>query len=103
MYAVPKSNDPALLAYVEERIRQVERFFGRVLDAHVVVRKEAGRGKAGTVAEIRILIPGTVVFVREVGQTVEGSIERAVQALKNQLINYRKRRSARRRKSGRVG
>lgn len=88
--------DPQLLAFIEDKLRQIERFFGRVIEAQVVLRGNPVQESAGAVAEIRITLPGSVLFVREVGQTIENSIERATLALKRQLVKYKDRRKARR-------
>lgn len=88
--------DPQILARIEEKLKQVERFIDSVIDAHVVFRQPERENKKGAFTEIRLTLPDSIVFVREFGHTIESSLEEAMRSLKRQLLKYRMRKRARR-------
>lgn len=88
--------DQNLLSFIEGELAKLERFFDRIIDADVVLKIETSGALRHKIAEIRVTLPGSVLFVRECSQTFEASIDSAASALKRQLVRYKDRRRGKR-------
>lgn len=88
--------DSKLITFVEKKLAKLERFFGGIIDANVVLKLENNTGKIkGKVTEVKMILPGCVLYVKETSQTFESSVDGAVFALSNQLSKYKYRRMRR--------
>ena len=89
--AVHFSADKKLIEFIERRMEKLDQFFDRILSAEVILKLEnSGRIKS-KIAEIKLNIPGTVLFVKENAMSFEASIDSAIMALRKQLIKYKER------------
>lgn len=89
------SADRKLLQFIEARLQKLELFFDRIIAADVVLKLENSGQIKDKIAEIRLKIPGGVLFVKDTQKTFEASIDCAAEALKRQLIKYKERTRSR--------
>lgn len=83
--------DQKLLSFIEEHLQKLEHFFDRIHGASVVLRLEKTGRIQDKITEISLKVPGTVIFVKETSKTFEKACEKAINALKRQLIRYKER------------
>ncbi len=89
--------DNSLLSFVERKMKKLERFFGEIIDANVVLKLGNNAGKVrDKVTEVKMNLPGCVLYVKQTSNTFEGSVDGAIFALSSQLAK-RKSRSRNRR------
>ena len=89
--------DSNLLSFVERKMGKLERFFGGIIDANIVLKLENNAGKIrDKVTEVKMNLPGCVLYVRESSKTFEGSVDGAIYALSSQLSKYKYRVSRKR-------
>lgn len=91
--AVHFSADRKLLDFIEKKLAKLNVFFDRIQAADVILRLENSGKIKSKVAEIKVSLPGTVLFVKEQSKSFEASIDHAINALKKQLIRYKEKMS----------
>lgn len=85
------SADQKLLQFIEARLQKLELFFDRIITAEVTLKLENSGQIKDKIAEIRLKIPGGVLFVKDSQKTFEASVDSATEALKRQLIRFKER------------
>ncbi len=85
------SADKKLLIFIEKKLEKLNQYFDRILSADVILKLENTGQIKGKIAEIKLSIPGTVLFVKENAISFEASVDSAIEALKRQLIRYKER------------
>lgn len=83
--------DQKLVDYIEKKLNKMDQFFDRIIDAKVILKLENSGQVRDKVAEVKLSVPGDVIFIKETGKTFEASIDQASSTLKRQLIRYKER------------
>lgn len=83
--------DEKLLAYIEKKLSKLDSFFDRIIDANVKLKLENSGQVRDKVAEVKIQVPGSTLFVSETNKTFEASIDLATDNLKRQLKKYKEK------------
>ncbi len=85
------SADSKLIQFIEEKLAKLEVFFDRIIEATVTLKLENTGQIKDKIVEVRLAIPGSVLFVKETNKSFEASVDSAASALKRQLIKYKER------------
>lgn len=85
------SADAKLLSFIEKKLSKLDHFFDRIVSANVTLKLENSGQVKDKVAEIRINIPGAVLYVKEINKSFEASIDSAISSLKRQILKYKER------------
>ncbi len=83
--------DKKLIAFIQKKLSKLDQFFDRILSADVILKLENSGQIKDKIAEVRIKIPGSVLYVKETSKTFEASIDSATDALKRQLLRYKEK------------
>ena len=89
--AVQFKADQKLLDFIEKKLGKMDQYFDRILEARVTLKLENSGQIKDKVAEVRLNVPGEILFAKETNRTFEASINSAADALKRQLIKYKER------------
>ncbi len=84
--------DHQLLDIVEKKIRKLERFFEKIVEATVTLKLEQTGFIRNRIAEVKLFLPDSVLFVRVYSKSFEASVDSALISLKKQLMRYKKKR-----------
>lgn len=87
------SADYKLLEFIESKLQKLEQFFDRIISADVILKLENSGQIKDKITEIRLKIPGGVLFVKGTQKSFEAAVDSAVEALKRQLIRHKERGS----------
>lgn len=87
------SADQKLIEFIEKKLGKLTQLFDRIIDADVVLKLENSGQIRDKVAEVKITLPGSVLYVKESNKSFEASIDSATATLKRQLIKYKERNS----------
>ena len=87
------SADKNLIMFIEKKLGKLAELFDRIIDADVVLKLENSGQIKDKVAEVKITLPGSVLYVKESNKSFEASIDSATSTLKRQLIKYKERNS----------
>jgi putative sigma-54 modulation protein len=83
--------DQKLLRFIEGKLSKMDQFFDRIIDARVVLKLENSGQIKDKIAEVRLSVPGHILFASSTKKTFEASVGEAAQALKRQLVKYKER------------
>jgi len=89
--AIHFSADVKLLNSIDQKLRKLEHFFDKIIDARVILKLENSGQVKDKIAEIKLYIPNGVIFIKESSKTFEEAFDRAIMALKRQLIRHKEK------------
>ena len=81
--------DQKLLAYVEEKVAKLSRYFDGILESEVYLKLDKSATHENKVAEIKVHIPGNDLFVKKQSETFESAIDQAIEALSIQVKKHK--------------
>lgn len=91
--AIHFSADAKLLASIEKKISRLVRFFENISDVKVILKLENSGQVREKIAEIKLVIPNGIIFIKETSKTFEAAIDAAVLVLKRQLVKHKERKT----------
>jgi putative sigma-54 modulation protein len=78
--------DTRLLAFVEDRVQRLSRYFGQILEVEVYLRLQHTGGKVqDKIAEIKLHLPGSIIIDKKISSSFENAILVSVDSLKRQV------------------
>ena len=83
--------DAKLLEFINKKLAKLEQFFDKIIETKVILKLENSGKVRDKITEIKLSIPGSVLFVKETNKTFEAAIDKAIDTLKRQLIRYKER------------
>lgn len=89
------STNVELVASVEQKISKLQLFFNHIKEVRVVLTdKMAAESKNERTAEIQIHVPNGIIFIKESSKSFDVALDKALVALKWQLLKYKSKRFA---------
>lgn len=89
--AIHFSADVKLLVAIENKLQKLEHFFDNIIEAKVILKLENSGAIREKITEIRLNLPNGVIFIKETSRTFEAALDKAIVALKRQLIKYKEK------------
>lgn len=89
--AVQFKADIKLVDFIEKKLSKLDQYFDHILEAQVVLKLENSGQVRDKIAEIRLNVPGEVIFAKESSKTFEAAVDEAADALKRQLIKHKEK------------
>lgn len=87
--AVQFKADIKLIEFIEDKLNKLEQFFDRIIDAKVSLRLENSGKVKDKVVEVRVNVPGDLLFAKATDKTFEAATDEVTQALEKQLKKYK--------------
>jgi len=81
--------DQKLLLYIEEKISTLEHYYHKIIQANVVLKLENTGQIKGKTVEIKLQIPGEVIFMSERKLKFEAALDALVEKLKRKIIKHK--------------
>lgn len=84
--------DNKLVAYIEQKLSRLNRYFEKAIqaDVHLKLQDTGGRIREKQV-EIRLHIPGNDLIDKKNGKTFETALMSSVESLKRQLVRHKEK------------
>lgn len=89
--AVQFKADEKLLEFIEKKLSKLETFFDRIIEVNVILKLENAGQVKDKIAEVKVSVPGEVLFAKEVHKTFEGAIEGVLDTMKRQIQKYKEK------------
>jgi putative sigma-54 modulation protein len=89
--AVHFKADKKLLDFIKEKMDRLIQVYDGVIDGEVFLRLDNSDNRENKIAEIRVNIPGSNLYVKKQSATFEESTDNAVEALRRQLRKYKEK------------
>lgn len=88
--------DAKLLAYVENKLSKLNRFFDKVIEAEVYLKLQPTSNKIQEkIAEVRIHVPGQTLFKKSKSLTFEEAMNNSINSLERQVKRFKQKRRGR--------
>ncbi|MDW7690686.1 ribosome-associated translation inhibitor RaiA [Flammeovirgaceae bacterium SG7u.111] len=92
MHSVHFTADQSLLDFIQKKANKLDTFFDRIQDGEVFLRIEKGsHSRENKVIEIKLNIPGTTLFSKELSTSFEAATDAAVESLRRQLKKHKEK------------
>ncbi len=92
MQSVHFNADKKLLAFIQHKADKLDTFYDRIIDGEVVMRINNDMGKENKIVEVKVRIPGTMLFSKMQAATFEEATDMAISAVKGQLQKNKEKR-----------
>lgn len=84
--------DKKLLDFIQERVSKLSHFYDRIIGGEVYLKVDKPNAHENKVTEIKLSIPGKVLFASEKRKSFEEATDIAVEALRKQIKKYKGKR-----------
>lgn len=89
------SADAQLISVVEQKVSRLQHFFNLITEVKVVLKPDDNSDtQKRRIAEIKLHLPNGIIFIKESSKTFEMALDKALLALKLQLMRYRLKRQS---------
>ena len=86
--------DTKLVDYIQKKLDKLDTFTDRIVDGEVFLRlHKDSESKENKVVEVRVNIPGTQLFAKEIAASFEAAADQALEALKTQVKRYKDKKA----------
>jgi putative sigma-54 modulation protein len=89
--AVHFKADKKLLDFIKEKMDKLIQVYDGVIDGEVFLRVDNTDNRENKIAEIRVNIPGSNLYVKKQSNTFEESTDSAVESMRRQLKRYKEK------------
>ena len=90
VHAIHFNADRKLLDSIQAKLNKLDTFYDRITGGEVFLKIPAGIGKMREkLLEIKIVVPGAVLFVKEVARTFEEALDLALRAIVEQIKRFK--------------
>lgn len=86
--------DQKLIDFIQKKANKLETFYDRIIDGEVFLKLEPGDANENKTVEIKLNIPGNQLFAKEQEDSFEAAADKAVNALKKQLLKHKEKNSS---------
>ncbi|MCB0704499.1 MAG: ribosome-associated translation inhibitor RaiA [Saprospiraceae bacterium] len=83
--------DQKLLEFIDRKIAKLDTFFDRIIEVEVILKLENSGQVRDKVVEVKVHVPGDILFVSETDKAFEAAVELAVDSLKRQLKRHKEK------------
>jgi putative sigma-54 modulation protein len=88
--AVQFTIDVKLEEYIKVRLDKLTTYYDKIQEAEVFLRLEnQGAAVKDKVAEIKLIVPGSILFAKETDKNFEKALDDVVEDLRTQLVKYK--------------
>jgi len=85
MHSIHLDADQKLIAFIQKKADKLDTFYGRIIDGEVTMRINKDETQENKLVELKVRIPGQLLFVSENARTFEEATDLAVDAMSKQL------------------
>ncbi len=91
MHSIHFDADKKLLDLLQKKVSKLETFYDRIVDGEVILKLDKNEERENKVIEIKLFIPGNMLFAKEQSKTFEAAVDVAVETMKRQLKKYKEK------------
>jgi putative sigma-54 modulation protein len=83
--------DQKLLDFVNDKVSKLQQFFDGIVAIEVYMKQDNNSEGDNKIAEIRVFIPGSDLFVKKHGRSFEEAVDQVMDALKRQVQKHKEK------------
>jgi putative sigma-54 modulation protein len=95
MHAVKFTADQSLLDFIQAKLDKLDTFHDRIIGGEVFLRLDGADSNKvkEKIVEVRLLLPGKELFVKEHDKSFESATDRVMDVLKDKLVRFKLKRN----------
>jgi len=86
--------DQKLLEFIEKKMNKLETFYDKILNINVILKLENSGQVRDKVAEVKLQVPGDIIFCKQSDKTFESAIDHVAECLKKGVIKHKEKLAA---------
>lgn len=94
--------DKKLLDFIQKKVNKLDQFCDKIISGEVYLRLENVEDEANKVVEIKCIIPGNQLFVKEKCKSFEEATDAAIESLRKQIERYKQKKAAASEKAAKI-
>ena len=83
--------DTKLLEFINKKVSRIENFFDKIIGTEVYLKLEGNNTVHDKIAEIKVSIPGKVLFSEERSKVFEESVDSAMESILKQIKRHKEK------------
>jgi putative sigma-54 modulation protein len=91
VHAVNFTIDKKLIAFIEEKVSKLEKFYDRMVDADAYLKVENTSEKENKIVELKIHVPGDEFLVKKMSKSFEEAVDLATESLERLLLKRKEK------------
>ncbi len=92
MQSVHFDADQKLLSFIQKKADKLDTFFDKIIDGEVVMKVTPDESKINKLIEVKLRIPGILLFAKHQGKTFEEATDLAMETMKSQLRKHKEKK-----------
>ncbi len=95
MHAVRFTADQSLLDFIQAKLDKLDTFHDHIISAEVFLKLEGADSNKvkEKIVEVRLMLPGKELFVKEHDKSFESATDRVLDVLKDKLVRFKQKRN----------
>ena len=81
--------DRKLLDFIQKKVDKLEQFFDQIISGEVYLKLENVEDEENKITEIKLGVPGGVLFAKEQCKSFEEATDLAIESLKKQITKHK--------------
>lgn len=81
--------DKKLLAFIQKKADKLDQFFDKIISAEVYLKLEKAEDELNKIVEIKLGLPGNMLFAKQQCKTFEEAADLAVESLRRQVDKHK--------------
>ncbi|WDF54479.1 ribosome hibernation-promoting factor, HPF/YfiA family [Mucilaginibacter sp. KACC 22063] len=86
--------DKKLLDFIQKKADKLDQFYDKIISGEVYLKLENVEDESNKVVEIKCIIPGSQLFVKEKCKSFEEATDLAVEGLRRQIEKHKQKKAA---------
>lgn len=86
--------DQKLLAFIQKKADKLDQFYDQIISGEVYLKLDNVSDEANKITEIKLMIPGNILFAKEQCKTFEEATDLAIESLRKQIHKYKEKLKA---------
>ncbi|MGV3509189.1 MAG: ribosome hibernation-promoting factor, HPF/YfiA family [Sphingobacteriaceae bacterium] len=87
--------DRKLLAFIQKKADKLDQFYDQIISGEVYLRLEKTEDEENKILELKVNLPGIMLFSKQQCKTFEEAADLATESLKRQIDKYKSKLRAR--------
>lgn len=84
--------DQKLETFIGKRLDKLDQYFDNIIEGEVFLKLDKADNKENKITEIKLLVPGSDLFVKKQSRSFEEATDIAIEALRRQVKKYKEKK-----------
>ncbi|MDX1903045.1 MAG: ribosome-associated translation inhibitor RaiA [Thermonemataceae bacterium] len=91
MQSIHFDADIKLTDFIQKKLDKLETFYDRITQGEVFLRLDKNNHKDNKIVEIKLNVPGNVIFAKSQKSSFEAATEDAIESLRRQVTKFKEK------------